>query len=181
MIWVGIDANYASHLAANARLFQNLAFAGMDDRLAEIHRSTRKSPVPIVSPLDEEDPPGVIRDDNIHRGHQAVGRRRVRVIEVVDTSHLVRVSRRPRFIRLCLCPYALEAVEVVIKEAATWHPAQMHHGVLRCWRPIHMHVDQEVIVEAIERVVEDRRVEAHLDAWNGRGRTQVTQACSDPS
>src|SRR5664280_712310 len=56
----------------------------------------------------------------------------------------------------------------------------MHHRRLDRWGPVHVRVDQRLVVEAVDRVVQRRRVVTKLDARVRLSTTYLTAALGTP-
>jgi hypothetical protein len=84
---VTIDADEPSQLNDDASFLHNLAHRGISDGFAKVHRATGECPRVVVDLVDEQDSSRFIAYRNSYRRHHAVGRRRARIVVVIDAAH----------------------------------------------------------------------------------------------
>ena len=118
----------------------------------------------------------LVGDRDVDRGDQAVGRRRLGIVEVVDAATHSQTatarSRGPQSPARRL-PHALKARHVVVEQLPASDPAQTQHRRLRAPCTVHMGVDKQHVIEAIDRVVQRRAVRSGLDSGSLERRAHV--------
>jgi hypothetical protein len=83
-----IDPHQPSDLTLNTGLFQGLPNGPLHHRFPKIDRAPGHRPVLIIRTPDQQHIPVAIRHNHVDRRHQAVRRRRLRIVIKVDaTSH----------------------------------------------------------------------------------------------
>ena len=101
-------------------------------------------------------------DEHCHGDDDAVGLRRVRVVEVLDPRHDSSVSRCPAR-RYATWPRPGRSCRRRCRKIAAGQPAQVQHGRVGGRHAVEVGVDQHLVIEAVDRVVQDRVVEVDAD------------------
>src|SRR5262249_55409756 len=141
-------------------LFSYLASRGTNDRLAYVLGAAGDRPEAIVGALDQKYVASVVLNERRRRDHNAIRGRRGRIVVVVKLRH---PSSLPLG-RLRCCPHLLEALRVGVEQVSAGQPAQVQRWSVWCPVPVHVRVDDHLVVVAEDRVVEGRAVATNLDA-----------------
>ena len=94
MVRVGVDADQAGDFDVESGFLLHFTHRGIDDRFAQLHPAARQCPQVVVAASDQHDAILVVGHDSGGGGHHTVGGRRVGIVVVVGSGHLVLPGRR---------------------------------------------------------------------------------------